>query len=285
MNALSPALIAEWVGREQSETDIASPRDAQRLAAAVGRTAAPAAGEPLPACWHWALFQPLVPNNELGPDGHPKAGEFLPALPLPRRMFTGIEVETQAPLLLGDTIRRRSVIEAITPKEGKSGALVFVTMRHTWEGERSGVIVEKHSFVYRGADSGKEKPASPLVPASEPAWSWQEDIKADPVLVFRFAAAVFNAHRIHYDRPYATEVEHYAERLVPGRLAALLLLEALGRRTSRAVTRFAFQAKKPIWVGETMTLEGISAEADKIDLRVRTGQGASAMQASAVLAN
>jgi 3-methylfumaryl-CoA hydratase len=283
MNALSPALIAEWVGRERSETDIACPRDAQRLAAALGRTAAPVAGDPLPACWHWMLFQPMVPNNELGPDGHPKAGEFLPALPLPRRMFTGIEVETQAPLLLGDTIRRHSVIEAITPKEGKSGALVFVTMRHTWEGERSGVIVEKHSFVYRGVDSGKEKPVS--TSASEAAWFWREEIKADPVLVFRFAAAVFNAHRIHYDRPYATEVERYAERLVPGRLAALLLLEALGRRTPRAVARFAFQAKKPIWVGETMILEGMSAEAGKIDLRVRTAQGTCAMQASAVFAN
>jgi len=285
MNTLSPALIAEWVGREQSETDIANPRDAQRLAAALGRNAAPAVGEPLPACWHWVLFQPLVPNNKLGPDGHPKTGEFLPVLPLPRRMFTGIEVETRAPLLLGDTIRRCSVIEAITPKEGKNGALVFVTMRHTWEGERSGLIVEKHSFVYRGNDLGKEKPASPPSPASEPAWSWQEEIKADPVLVFRFTAAVFNAHRIHYDHAYATGVEHYAERLVPGRLAALLLLEALRRRTPRAVTRFAFQAKKPIWVGETMILEGMSAEADKIDLRVRVGLGASAMQASAVLAS
>jgi 3-methylfumaryl-CoA hydratase len=284
MNALSPALIAEWVGRERSETDMACPRDAQRLAAVLGRTVAPADGEPLPACWHWMLFQPMVPNNELGPDGHPKAGEFLPALPLPRRMFTGIEVKTQAPLLLGDTIRRRSAIEAITPKEGKSGALVFVTMRHIWEGKRSGVIVEKHSFVYRGADSDKGKPASPPAPASEPAWLWQEAIKADPVLVFRFAAAVFNAHRIHYDRPYATEVEHYAERLVPGRLAALLLLEALGRRTPRALARFAFQAKKPIWVGETMTLEGMSAEADRVDLRIRTGHGTSAMQASAVFA-
>lgn len=285
MNAITPTLISEWVGREKVETDVASPRDAQRLAAVLGRTTAPAAGEPLPACWHWALFQPLVPNSELGPDGHPKVGEFLPPVPLPRRMFTGIEVETRAPLLLGDIIRRRSVIEAITPKDGKSGQLVFVTLRHSWEGEHSGVIVEKHSFVYRGAGTVKVKPADASSPAGEPACSWKEEIRADPVMVFRFAATTFNAHRIHYDYPYATEVEHYPERLVPGRLAALLLLEALWRQVRRGVTRFAFQARKPIWVGETMFLEGFPAEGNKIELCVNTGKGASAMQASAVLAD
>src|SRR5580698_3343370 len=117
--------LPDWVGREQVVEDVASPRDAQRLAAVLGRRAPPREGEVLPACWHWALFQPLQIGSELGPDGHPKVGEFLPPVPLPRRMFTGIEVEARQSLVVGEKVRRRSVIEAITPKQGSSGEMVF----------------------------------------------------------------------------------------------------------------------------------------------------------------
>jgi 3-methylfumaryl-CoA hydratase len=223
----------------------------------------------------------LLIGSELGPDGHPGIGEFLPPVPLPRRMFTGIEVEAQRPLLVGEKVRRRSVIEAIAPKEGNSGHMVFVTLRHTLESETGGHIVEKHSFVYRGAEraiANKEKPADQ---AEQREFAWKRDIAADPVLVFRFAAATFNAHRIHYDRAYATEVERYPERLVPGRLAALLLLEELWQQSRRPVTRFAFQAKKPIWVGETLTLEGTLADLKNVDMRVGTNSFSNAMESRA----
>jgi 3-methylfumaryl-CoA hydratase len=271
--------LSDWVGREKVEEDVAASRDAQRLAAVLGRHAPPLEGEVLPSCWHWTLFQPLQAGSELGPDGHPKVGEFLPPVPLPRRMFTGIEVEARRPLLVGEKVRRRSVIEAITPKEGKSGDMVFVTLRHTLDSERGGHIVEKHSFVYRGAEpaiANKNKPADRV---DQRHFAWKRDIAVDPVLVFRFAAATFNAHRIHYDRGYATEVEHYPERLVPGRLAALLLLEELWQQSRRPVARFAFQAKKPIWVGETLTLEGMPAGSKEIVMRVGTSLVSTAMEA------
>jgi 3-methylfumaryl-CoA hydratase len=273
--------LPDWVGREKIEEDVAAFRDAQRLAAVLGRHASPFEGEPLPSCWHWTLFQPLLVGSELGPDGHPKVGEFLPPVPLPRRMFTGIEVEAQRPLLVGEKVRRRSVIEAITPKEGKSGDMVFVTLRHTLESETGGHIVEKHSFVYRGAEraiTNKEKPADQV---DQRDFAWKRDIVADPVLVFRFAAATFNAHRIHYDRAYATEVERYPERLVPGRLAALLLLEELWQQSRAPVTRFAFQAKKPIWVGETLTLGGTPVGSEKVEMRVGTNSFSNAMESRA----
>jgi 3-methylfumaryl-CoA hydratase len=280
---MNVAHLPDWVGREQIAEDVAAARDAQRLAAVLGRSAPPREGEVLPSCWHWTLFQPLQVGSELGPDGHPKVGEFLPPVPLPRRMFTGIEVEARQPLLVGEKVRRRSVIEAIMPKQGNSGQMVFVTLRHTLESESGGHIVEKHSFVYRDAErananKNKEKPVDQI---DQRAFAWRRDMTADPVLVFRFAAATFNAHRIHYDRAYATEVEGYPERLVPGRLAALLLLEELWQRSPRPVTRFTFQAKKPIWVGETLTLEGTAAGSERVGMRVATNALGSAMESRA----
>jgi 3-methylfumaryl-CoA hydratase len=273
--------LSDWVGREQVAEDVASARDAQRLAAVLGRQAPPCEGEPLPSCWHWTLFQPLQVGSELDPDGHPKIGEFLPPVPLPRRMFTGIEVEASQPLVVGEKVRRRSVIEAITPKQGSSGEMVFVTLRHTLESGSGGQIVEKHSFVYREAERATAKKEKPVDQADQREFAWKRDINADPVLVFRFAAATFNAHRIHFDRTYATEVEHYPERLVPGRLAALLLLEELWRQSRRPVTRFTFQAKRPIWVGQTLTLEGTASDLRNVEMRVATSSSSSAMESRA----
>jgi len=275
--------LPDWVGREQSAEDVASSRDAQRLAAVLGRLAPPRGGEPLPSCWHWTLFQPLQAGSELGPDGHPKIGEFLPPVPLPRRMFTGIEVEARQPLLVGEKVRRRSVIEAITPKEGNSGQMVFVTLRHTLESESGGHVVEKHSFVYRGAERAMANKTS-VDRADRREFTWKRDIAADSVLVFRFAAATFNSHRIHYDHAYATEVERYPERLVPGRLAALLLLEELWQQSRRPVTSFTFQARKPIWVGEMLTLEGTAADSQNVDMRVATNSSRCAMESRAEFA-
>jgi 3-methylfumaryl-CoA hydratase len=230
------------------------------------------------------MFQPLQVGSELGPDGHPKIGEFLPPVPLPRRMFTGIDVEARQPLLVGEKVRRRSVIEAITPKEGYSGQMVFVTLRHTLESESGGHIVEKHSFVYRGAERAVANKQKLTDQADRREFTWKRDIVADPVLVFRFAAATFNAHRIHYDHAYATEVERYPERLVPGRLAALLLLEELWQQSPRPVTRFTFQARKPIWVGEILNLEGTAADSQNVDMRVATNSSGGAMESRAEFA-
>jgi 3-methylfumaryl-CoA hydratase len=275
--------LPDWVGREQTAEDVAAARDAQRLAAVLGRSAPPREGEALPSCWHWTLFQPLQVNSELGPDGHPKVGEFLPPVPLPRRMFTGIEVEARQALLVGEKVRRRSVIEAIMPKQGNSGQMVFVTLRHTLASQSGGHIVEKHSFVYRDAErpNANKNNEKPVDQVDQRAFAWRRDMTADPVLLFRFAATTFNAHRIHYDRAYATEVEGYPERLVPGRLAALLLLEELWQRSPRPVTRFTFQARKPIWLGETLTLEGTAAGSERVDMRVATNALGSAMEARA----
>lgn len=281
---MSFAHLPEWVGREQDAEDVVSPRDVQRLAAVLGRQAPPREGEPLPSCWHWTLFQPLQVGSDLGPDGHPKIGDFLPPVPLPRRMFTGIEVEARQPLLVGAKVWRRSVIEAITPKQGSGGQMVFVTLRHTLESESSGRIVEKHSFVYRGAEQAKANKQKPADQPDRREFAWKREIAADPVMVFRFAAATFNAHRIHYDRAYATEVERYPERLVPGRLAALLLLEELWQQSRRPVTVFRFQARKPIWVGETLSLEGTAAHSQNVDMRVVTNSSDGAMEARAEFA-
>jgi 3-methylfumaryl-CoA hydratase len=279
--------LQEWVGKEEIAADHVSIRDAQRLAAVLGRSQGPGAGEELPTCWHWTLFQPLVPNDQLRPDGHPHSDEFLPPVPLPRRMFVGIDVEIERPLRLGETVVRRSVIDSIMPKQGRGGELVFVTLRHTLKSSGGGRIVEKHSFVFRAvADGKKPSPSSAEARRSEGPGErnqpvWRRTLVADPVLVFRFVATAFNAHRIHYDRDYAIGVEGYAERLVPGRLVALLLLEELYRRRSRPVSKFSFRAKQPLWVGQSMVLEGLSEVDGRADMWVTTESGAVAVEVAA----
>jgi 3-methylfumaryl-CoA hydratase len=220
------------------------------------------------------LFQPLVRQSALGADGHPVLGEFLPAVPLPRRMFVGIDVTMSAPLRIGDRVRRTSTIAAITPKQGRSGPLVFVTMEHVLLSTSGGSIREEHRFVFRG-----EGQAAVSSTAAEPAVAeWERVVQPDPSLLFRFSAATFNAHRIHYDRDYAREKEGYPDLLVPGRLAALLLLELAREHSEAPVTGFAFQAVRPLWVDEPFTLCGRS-EAGGAQLWIRGLDGGVRMTA------
>jgi 3-methylfumaryl-CoA hydratase len=243
------AHLADWVGRTRTEHDHVSPSDIRRLAACLDRAPPPGEGASLPPAWHWALFQPGERQSELGVDGHPRVGDFLPPISLPRRMFVEISIATAKPLRIGDSVTRVSKIASITPKEGRQGTLVFVTMQHTLTSSGGGAIVEEHRIVFRDKAEPGAKPRPEESPQTMPA-IWQAPFVFDPVVVFRFCAATFNAHRIHYDRDYAIGVEGYPNPLVPGRLAALMLLEALRAQDERPVVHFSFKAGRPLWVGE-----------------------------------
>ena len=246
--AVDTACLSDWVGRTRVAKDVVSPSDTHRLAACLDRAMPPQQGSELPACWHWVLFQPTDRQSEIGSDGHPKAGDFLPPVPLPRRMFVGITIDTAKPLRVGDTVTRVSKIASIAPKEGKQGLLVFVTMQHELTSSSGGSLVEEHRMVFRD----NPKPGAKLQQdaGQPPSAAWQTPFHFDPVVVFRFCAATFNAHRIHYDEHYARDIEGYPNLVVPGRLAALMLLEALRAQDDRAVAHFSFRAERPIWVGD-----------------------------------
>ena len=194
-----------WIGRSQTATDVVNVVPARALAATLDLRRTFEEGDALPPPWHWQYFLSMSPMAEVGPDGHPQRGGFLPPVPLPRRMWAGSRIEFHRPLRIGDAITRVSRIADVTLKEGRSGTLVFVKVRHEIAGPQGPALTEEHDIVYR--DMPKPDDPAPS-PRSAPAQStWRREIRPDPVLLFRYSALTFNSHRIHYDHPYVTEVE------------------------------------------------------------------------------
>ena len=132
--------LKEWIGRRESGVDYVTIPLAERHAATLDLESFPAEGEPLPVGWHAALFPRVVRQSQVGPDGHPRRGDFLPPVPLPRRMFAGRRVTFQADLLVGDRVTKQSEIANVTIKEGRTGKMVFVTVRHDISSPRISAI-------------------------------------------------------------------------------------------------------------------------------------------------
>ncbi len=282
---LAIAHLQSWIGRTDSHIDVASATPLQALAATLDRDdPAPQPGDPIPPCWHWLYFLPLHRQSEIGADGHPKRGGFLPPVPLPRRMWAGSRIEFQRPLMVGSTIRRDSRILDVSAKEGRSGTLVFVRVRHEISDEGGVALVDEHDIVYR--DNPKPGDPVPPVQAAPGAPDWIRTIVPDDVLLFRYSALTFNGHRIHYDRRYVTEVEGYPGLVVHGPLLATLLLDLLRRSIADAsVARFAFRAVKPTFDVAPFQVCGRRAEGGKtIRLWAQHTDGALAMDATATLA-
>ena len=277
------ANLRSWIGRSDTSGDSVTPAPLRALTATLDRDDAPcAAGDAIPPCWHWLYFLPTARQSELGPDGHPQRGGFLPPVPLPRRMWAGSRIRFLAPLRVGQVIERRSRIEDVRLKEGRSGALVFVIVRHEVRADGGLAIDEEHDIVYRD-DPKPGEPAPRSVAAPDDA-QWTRQIVPDDVLLFRYSALTFNGHRIHYDRRYETAVEGYPGLVVHGPLIATLLLDLLRRDLPDAqVTAFSFKAMQPIFDIAPFTLCG-RREGGQVKLWARTPEGHLAMDAGATLA-
>jgi 3-methylfumaryl-CoA hydratase len=282
--ALAIEHLKQWIGKTQSRTDHAAATPVQALAAALDRDdPAPQPGEPVPPCWHWLYFLPLHRQSEIGPDGHPTRGGFLPPVPLPRRMWAGSRLEFLRPLTVGSRIRRESQIVDVSAKEGRSASLVFVRVRHEVFDEVGVALVEEQDIVYRG----NPKPGDPVPPPQvAPAeFEWSTSIRPDEVLLFRYSALTLNGHRIHYDRPYVTEVEGYPGLVVHGPLLATLLLDLLRRNLPDAkVSHFSFRAMKPTFdTAPFQVCARRSNEGRTVQLWAQHTDGALAMEATATL--
>jgi 3-methylfumaryl-CoA hydratase len=244
---LSELNLRDWIGRSETVTDVATATPYAALSATLDWPAQrPTVGTVLPPLWHWLYFLPIAQQSEIGPDGHPKRGGFLPPVPLPRRMWAGSDFEFRSPIHIGDALARTSTIVDVTEKSGRTGRLVFVKVRHEVrrEGETAVALNEHHNIVYRDLPSPSDVAPPPLAAPSNAAWS--RNVVADDVLLFRYSALTFNGHRIHYDRQYVTQTEGYPGLIVHGPLIATLLLDLLRRQLpSATVTRFEFKAVRP----------------------------------------
>jgi 3-methylfumaryl-CoA hydratase len=228
------------VGATETSTDTVWPCLPGRMAATLGCEVPEGA---LPLLWHWMLFQTWAPRARIGADGHPQRGGFLPALPdLPRRMWAGSRLSYAGELHPGDAVTRISTITGITEREGRSGRLVFVTVRHEIARDGGVVITEEQDLVYRAAA------AAAL--GSAPAGAVPDGVvvRPDEVMLFRYSALTGNGHRIHYDAPYAAGAEQYPALVVHGPLVATLLCGLLQRPPQTLTIR----ALKPAFVGEDL---------------------------------
>ena len=242
--------FSDWIGRENESEDIVTQRLADSFRAILAPHLADVPGDAAPLGLHWCLSPAIASMDELGPDGHPAKNRDLPPVPMPRRMWAGGEIETIAPLRIGDRVRRRSTIADIARKQGRSGELWFVAVGHEYSTERGPAIRERHDIVYREAGLPKKSGAAPGTerPAERPfAVSWT--VATSPVLLFRYSAITFNGHRIHYDLPYATEVEGYDGLVVHGPIQATLLYNLAAARVGAAPQRFAYRAVAPAFAG------------------------------------
>lgn len=276
--------LRDWIDRTEKRTDRVTGTPLAALSATLDRDDPPSdAGIEVPPLGHWLYFLPIACQSEIGQDGHPKRGGFLPPVPLPRRMWAGSRLSFHRALRVGDEVNRVSSIKDVNVKHGRSGALVFVTVHHEVTAAGGMAITEEQDIVYRDNPlPGSVTPAPQMAPTS-PGFSRQ--IMPDPVLLFRYSALTFNGHRIHYDRSYVTEVEGYPGLVVHGPLIANLLLDLLRREMPQAVlASFAFRSVKPLFDIAPFSLNGrIESDGKTVKLWAQDAEGWLAMEATATV--
>ena len=269
-------IIAGWAPGPAETTETIAAGPAVALSGLLDHEpAVTAPGDPIPPLWHWLYFLDRPATSELGPDGHPAAGHFMPPMPQRRRMYAGGRASYTGAFSCGDQITRRSELADATVKQGRTGELLFVTVRSVFTRAGAVIATEEQDVVYRsgppaaGGSAGPRGPSEAAGPAAGgsagprgfngaagPA-PWQIQIVPDPVLLFRFSALTYNAHRIHYDADYATGVEGHPGLVVHGPLLALLCFELPRRQAPRQrVTQLSFRARSPVYVGQRCTVTG-----------------------------
>ena len=259
MSEIDIAHLRTWIGRTEQKSDTLTPGLVERLRATIGDLA-PTGPNGVPLAAHWCLAPVAVPPGEIGPDGHPARGGFLPPVALPRRMWAGGALHIHRALDIGDTVTRTSRIADITEKSGRSGRLVFVTVEHEIAtGTGAIAVAERQDIVYREAQnaSAPQSQARPRPDGSAP--EHRHVVEATTTLLFRYSALTFNGHRIHYDRDYARNVEGYPGLVVQGPLQATLLVNlALRLQEGRPPKTFKYRALSPLRDGAAFTLNATS---------------------------
>lgn len=242
-----------WVGKQEEKQDVISLQLSVRLAALFDE-ACPEEGQPLPYLWHWAFFQSPVVEAELGEDGHPARGRFLPPAENRQRMWAGGRVTFHQPLIVGQRATCRSTILAVKEKHGQTGSLLFVTVEHRYFQGDALCISEEQDIVYR-----ELSPPKLTVDRTLPALGWTDTIQPTPVMLFRYSAVTFNGHRIHYDYPYATQQEGYPGLVVHGPMIATLVMRSITRQhPHHSPARLSYRGLRPLIADTPFSIGGVA---------------------------
>ena len=254
-------------GRSEYKTDEISAVLVRRMAATLGKPVPPP-GAALPPLWHWMFFQPEVNASALGRDGHPAAGDFLPPLLGRNRMWAGGELEFIHPLIVGEQAQCLSTLESVTEKQGRSGALMFITVRHEYRQHGETALIERQNIVYREASPPK------TTAEAAPSGQWQQRLIPDATLLFRYSAVTFNGHRIHYDYPYVTDTEGYANLVVHGPLLATLALEGFqAAHPDKTLRRFSYRGVRPAILPAAFEIGGRLSSANSAEVWITNEHG------------
>lgn len=282
---------AEYIGNSEETIEIVNRRDLTGLAGVLGypipvkkgRHVLPWSDSDVPPFAHWLYANPNVARRELAADGHPVRGGFIPDFPFPRRMWAGSQVTVYASYGVDKPVIHRKTITSITPKRGRSGDMVFVTLLHEYCVDTQLVVKEIQNLVYR--EEASFAASAPEVRAAAEVktlfdYDWCETITPDPVWLFNYSAVSSNGHRIHFDREYATRHEGYPGLLVHGPLCATLLLDLYHKNSpDRRVTAFDCRVVAPIYDNADFFIFGSATESGA-DLWVAGPDGNKSMTAS-----
>ena len=265
-NSVKPT---DWLGRKERSRDEISDNLVRRIAATFSETP-PEAGAALPMLWHWAFFHDPVAESGLGADGHPARGGFLPPAEGRNRMWAGGRLEFIKPLMVGAAAERVSTIVKVEEKVGRTGALLFVTVKHEYMQHGELAILEEHDIVYREPTPPRLFDSSALSAAD-----WSEEVVPSSTLLFRYSAVTFNGHRIHYDWPYVTEEEGYAGLVVHGPLIATLTLRAFQHANPQArIRKFSHRGVRPLIAPYPFAVSGRITEPGRAELWASNQNGA-----------
>ncbi len=273
--------LQDWVGRSTTEFGCVPLTVARTIHATLARPdrACPNDSEPMPALWHWYAFPPAVGMAELAEDGHPALGGFLPPVPFERRMWASGSLTFFEDLRVGEGIEKRSTITAVDEKTGSTGGMVFVVVEHELYGSAGLAIRETQSIVYLPIAPEFTPPPKKPGPSGDLAFDVDQDVST--ALLFRYSAITFNAHRIHFDLPYAQDVEHYPGLVVHGPMQANLLMAEATAWKGRRPDRFSFRGVHPMFHDSDLHLRAVQTEAGGLEMSTVAVGGHMGMKAKA----
>ena len=276
--------IRAQLGRKVEDHDLAIAAPLRGMVVTFDRNeTAPVEAEPIPPGWHLAYFPEASRLASLGADGLPLERGGLPQMPLPRRMYAGATLTFHAPILVGDKLRRETEFSDVQLRKGSTGTLIVATQTRRIYTPRGLALTEAAVSVFREAVPPGTQSGIPRNEPPPPGQAWTRTITPDPVSLFRYSALTFNPHRIHYDRPYAMNVEGYPGLVVHGPFSQQCLLDLLRDSTDRPLLKFVMRARAPIFDVGPFTLAGGMVNDNEADLFAMGPGGGISMQARATL--
>lgn len=283
-STISLDTFSDWIGRTVECVEAIEPPPARRMSSWLDRDdPEPKPGDLLPPGWHSIYFLSSTPTRELGAEGGTPHGNLVPPLPLQREMWVGSRLSIARPLKIGETAKRIGMLKSLTSKIGRSGPLVFVTLRDEYHDETGLAVSEEIDLIFREDVVGQQVLPPPQARPGAPQWA--RSIVADTPLLFRYSALTYNSHRIHYDYRYTTEREGYPGLLVAGPMQSLLMLDLVRRNDPRSIRDFTCRAVRPIFEGGPFSIEGrLNTEPDRAELWTVDNAGAVGMTATLTFA-